>query len=588
LDQNRSSTAGTFARTALREGCFVAAAVFLAAITYIRVLSFDFVYDDQSLILANPFVKSWHYAAHYFVSPMWSHSYAPASAQYYRPLLLLLLRANYAMFQERPFGWHFTTLLLHLLATWLVYVVIRKMTGNFSLAWLSALIFGVHPIHHEVVAWVSGSSDALFAVTFLLAYVAYLKSLEGSKALWLGVSCGIYALALLSKETAVIFPAMVFAHAWIEQGPSEHGQKPELIGRFKRALAPALLYVPLALAYLLVRHWVFSGAIAAVSGETISEWFLTLPSILLFYVRNWVAPVGLAEFYDLYVQREWSVANVFFPALVLIAVLGMLWFFRRRLGGKTVGHAIAWIVIPLLPALDTFVFRPDQLVHDRYFYLSSVGAALLVALMIARVDLGRAKVLGEDLRVVCVGFGLAAALSLLAVGTASSWENNFTLFLRGHEVAPQNTTATDNLAAELIGRGQLDAAQRLLEKGYEQGKDFGIAFNLGRIQYAKQQYSLAEAYTRESIALAPYFADAYLSLGQIELKRSRPAEAQASLRRAVELNPDSGPSHTSYGLVLALNGDCPGARVQFQASLQLNPEDANARGLLERCHNASK
>jgi tetratricopeptide (TPR) repeat protein len=583
MSENPSAAAQTHAPATVRERYLQAAIVFVTAITYVRVLGFEFVYDDQTLILVSPLVKSWHSVADYLVSPLWGHSHALVSAQYYRPLSLLLLRANYAIFQDHPFGWHGTTVLLHILVTWLVYILIRKMTGQVTLAWLSALIFGVHPIHHEVVAWVAGSMESLFAAMFLMAFLAYLKSLEGSKALWMAASCGFYALAMLSKETAVILPAMVFAHSWIEQGSSENGQKTEPIRRLKRALAPTVAYLPVVLAYLLVRHWIFSGVIEPASGQTIISWLLTIPSILLFYARNWFVPVGLSEFYDVYSQRDWSLTNVFFPVLVLFVLVGILWILRKRFGERTLGHAVAWIMIPLAPSLDTFVFRPDQLVHDRYFYLPSIGAALLVALIITRMAGGRVSLLGERLRVLCVGIALALVLSLLAARATTFWENNYALYLRGHQVAPQNTTATDNLGAELFARGQLDAAQTVLEEGFQRDKDFGIAFNLGRIGYAKRQYSQAEAYTRDSIALAPYFADAYVSLGQIELKQSRPAEAQASMRRAVELNPDSGPFHTTYGIVLALNGDCSGATEQFQTALHLNPVDASAQGQLGRC-----
>ena len=105
---------------------------------------------------------------------------------------------------------------MHLVVTWLVYVLVRKVTGQFTTAWLAAVIFGVHPIHHEVVAWVSGTTESLFAILFLLAFLAYLRSREESKALWMSLSCALYALALLSKETAIVLPALVFAHAWIE------------------------------------------------------------------------------------------------------------------------------------------------------------------------------------------------------------------------------------------------------------------------------------------------------------------------------------------------------------------------------------
>lgn len=565
-----------------RERYFEVVVLLVTGLAYARVLGFDFASDDQVLILNNPFVKSWHDVARYFVTPYW-RSHAIASPHYYRPLFMLFLRLNYFIFQDRPAGWHLVALLLHLAVTWLVYVLIRRITGQFTLAWLSALIFGVHPMHHEAVAWITGATESLVAATFIIAFLAFLEYRETSRKRWLVTSCVAYTVAVLFKETAVVFPALVFAHSLIEEGAKESGLARNVIACFKRAAGPALAYLPITLIYLLVRHWVFAGVLEARMDEPITAWFLTLPSLLLFYVRNWIAPVGLSELYDVYIQARWSLAGVLLPSLILLCLAGLVYMYHRRFGDKTITHAIVWIVIPLAPSLDTFVFGPDQLVHDRYFQLSSIGAALLVAFVIQHLAATRGTVLGEPVHVVAAGLVLAVVLSLLSVNAASFWQNNYTLFERAYEIAPLNNTAADNFAAELVGHGKLEAAEAILERGYERHKDFGIAFNLGRVEYMKGRYAAAEAYTRECIALAPYFADAYVSLGQIELRQVRPIEAQASMRRAVEITPDDERFHTSYGTVLAFNGDCAAANEQFQAALRLNPADASAEAQLGRC-----
>ena len=132
-----------------------------------------------------------------------------------RPLYVCGFWVNYALFNIRSTGWHVTSVLLHILVTWLVYLVVRRTTGSQRLGWVTALIFGVHPIHHEVVAWVSGSTESFFAAWFLAAFLAYLYSRDGHRGLWMTASGGLYALALLSKETAIVLPALVFAHCWI-------------------------------------------------------------------------------------------------------------------------------------------------------------------------------------------------------------------------------------------------------------------------------------------------------------------------------------------------------------------------------------
>jgi tetratricopeptide (TPR) repeat protein len=137
---------------------------------------------------------------------------------------------------------------------------------------------------------------------------------------------------------------------------------------------------------------------------------------------------------------------------------------------------------------------------------------------------------------------------------------------------------------ELIERGEIDQAQALLEPGYQQDRgNLQYAFNLGRVAYAKKQYTKAEEYTRQAIALNPNMGESYVSLGMIQLKENRPVDAQQSLQKAVELNPYDQRYHTSYGIVLEVNGDCPAAMAQFDAALALNPGEGLTQREMARC-----
>ena len=352
MDTKPAESAGNSSIPSLHEKYFVWMGLLVTAITYSATMRYEFVYDDYPQIVFNPFLRAWRYVPDFFVSSVWKHMSPLTPGNYYRPVFLVLMRACYAVFADRPFGWHLVTLSLHLVATWLTYVVLKKMTAQFTTAWLGSLIFGLHPIHHEVVAWVSATTESLFAVLFLLAFLAYLKSREGARALWLGVSCGLYALSLLSKETAIVLPLLIFAYEWIHYPAEEAGQK-GIAGRVRGAAASAALFVPIALAYLIVRNKILFGLGHSFVQVSTGAWLLTLPSILLFYVRNWFLPYRLSESYDLFYQTKVDFSHVFLPALILLALATAVWALRNRLGAKSVYTALAWIVIPILPALDT-------------------------------------------------------------------------------------------------------------------------------------------------------------------------------------------------------------------------------------------
>ena len=572
---------------AASEKHFVWMILLVTAITYAGAIRFDFVYDDFPQIVHNPFIRAWHYVPQYFVSSVWKQISPLIPGNYYRPLFLLWMRVNYSIFADHSLGWHLAAVLMHLLVTWLTYLLVRKMTGQFTTAWLAALIFGVHPIHHEVVAWVSGTTESLFAILFLLAFLAYLESREGANTFWMTLSCALYALALLSKETAIILPALVFAHGWIGHSPAENERRPEYASRFRSAFTPAALFLPIALLYLLARYKILSGLGHSFVHVSSVAWLLTLPSILLFYVRNWFLPFRLSESYDLFYQTNLNFAHVFLPVAILIVLGVTLWILRNRLGATGVGYAVAWIVIPLLPALDTFVFRPDELVHDRYFYIPSIGAALLVALIVERAAKTRLGLFGQPTHVVVTALALTLVLVYFAGQSASFWSGDYALFSRAHKMAPLNATAMNNLGAEMISRQELDGAETLLETGYRNDPlDFRFPLNLGRLYYRKGNYPKAEAFLLRVKELNPDLADTYVFLGQIQLRQHRLKEAQESLHRAVDLNPYSAPFHTSYGIVLALNGDCTNADQQFEVALALNPGDALTQVQEFNCHAA--
>src|SRR3974377_1286953 len=122
----------------VRERGFVAAILAITALAYSSTVRFDFAFDDYPQIVFNPLVKAWKYAPQYFTSSVWNHMSALAQGNYYRPLFLLFLRVNYSLVESHPWGWHLMSLLLHLLVTWQVYVLVKRFSEEFTLAWVSA------------------------------------------------------------------------------------------------------------------------------------------------------------------------------------------------------------------------------------------------------------------------------------------------------------------------------------------------------------------------------------------------------------------------------------------------------------------
>ena len=192
-------------------------------VVYLGTLQFEFVYDDLGQIVTNPLVHSWSYLPVYFRANVWAQSFVVGN--YYRPIFMVWLLLNYTVFGLQPFFWHLTTVGLHVTATWLVFVLVERLTRDRRAAGIAALVFGLHPVHLEAVAWVSGLTEPLLAVFCIPAFLAYLNYRERERSpRWLAISLLLYTVALFTKETAVILPALIVA--WELIGSAEPAECP--------------------------------------------------------------------------------------------------------------------------------------------------------------------------------------------------------------------------------------------------------------------------------------------------------------------------------------------------------------------------
>jgi len=551
-------------------------------LAYAATVQFAFVYDDTGQIVQNVLVQSWRFVPQYFHGQVWQYLFPNAPANYYRPLNMLWFRVNDAMFGLHPAGWHAAAILLHLFAVSPVYLLARRLTGRPLVAALTALFFAIHPMRHEVVAWVSGTTESLWSVLFLCAFLAYLKSRERHRVPWMAGSCLLYLAALLSKETAIVLPGVIFAHAWLYE-TEPLGAIRRSMGRAAKAAQIAVIYVPVACAYLAVRVRVLHGFSHSQVHVSLRTFLLTLPSVLFFYVRQWLLPLRISEFYDLPLIVHFDARHVLFPLVGLFLLAAILWGFRRSLGSREVAFASAWMVLLLLPVLDFAVFPPGELAHDRYFYLASFGAALLMALAVEKLACGP-NTFGFPLGLLLFTLAILAPLTYGTVGASMYWMNDYALFNHARWIAPNNVTVRNNYAIELALRGNTATAIPLLkELLQDQPNNYLANYNYARLSYLGGDMVVARQYFERASRLDPSSPDPYLQLGLIDLRASRFDGAEGKIRRAIALRPEVPTYHFALAITLADQGKCSAARTEFDATLMLQPGFPRAQEQAQKC-----
>jgi len=543
-------------------------AVAMAVAVFVGVIHYPFVYDDQDQIVGNPALDSWSRLPGYFLHDVWNQRYNQFHSNYYRPLFLVWLRANEQWFGEQPAGWHVTVILLHALVTLALYWVCARLLKDRIAAGFAALLFAVHPLHVESVAWISGVTEPEFALFFLLSLLCYLRWRDAGRRKWLAWSLAAFALSILSKETGIVLCGLIFFLEW-----QRAHQK-----RWKHALLVTLPYVVVSLLYLGARYAALQGfapsEINHVSAATI---LLSQPAALWFYLRKLLWPLPMSVFYPLRFTEQLGMENFVWPLLASLVLLAGLWLWSRRKASVTFGAV--FLLLPLIPPLAAIASFPgDELVHDRYLYLPSAGMAILMALAARYAIPDGPKLSGVPIAQLVPVLVIAGVLGGITVQQARFWSSNRELFTHCLEVAPHNSSALRRLAVEEEHDHHLQAVLQLGERMLQEDPDdYATLVRVGNLRWTFHDYDGALAALLRARQLHPEMRLAHFWLGVVYLDKAQYAEAEAESRKAIELAPSEPDQHASLGMALEDQRRFDEAIREFEAELQLNPASEPAK-----------
>ncbi len=482
------------------------------------VLQGEFNWDDRVNLLTNPSYRgfAWPQIRWMFTTTLMGH---------YMPLTWVSLAVNHALGGMDPWGYHFTSLLLHALNAVLLYLIARRLlvavrseeAADDALAprpdvisagaAVAALIFALHPQRVEAVAWISDRGTALCGTFYLLAVFAYLRACAPGHLRWRWwgtASLMAFSAALLSKGMAVSLPVTLLL---LDVYPLRRWK-----GDWRRVALEKVPYGALAVAGATVALVARShgaelagyaryGAVSRLALIGYSLWF---------YPVKLVWPADLSPLYEVPGQATILEPRFLMSILAVLVVTAGLVALRRRVPGALASWAhSAAVVAPVSGAVHSGL----QLVADRYSYLAQMGFAVLAGYGIVWIsDLyGQGRVRQGVVRmahgVVVLTIG---ALGLLTWGQCHAWRDPSTLWAWAVDVNPLCATCHNNLGVALLHRARdpmdLEESERQL---------------------------------REAIALGPGNAEAYLNLGTVLLLRDRRDEAERALLGYLRLRSDA-------------------------------------------------
>lgn len=532
-------------------------ALLMTALAYMGTLHFDFAYDDGPQIIANPTLTSWHYLPSLFLGHTWKFLLPDWPGNYYRPLFMSWLLVNRMLFGLNAALWHATTLAVHLSATWLAFVVARQILGNGTQAGFVALLFGLHPIHIESVAWISGVTDPLMAIFVFISLWAWLRGEHAGKhcGWWQALAAGMYFLGCLTKETALPLVVAVVAYAVFFQDE-------------RNILRATLRTWPLwisAAAYLAVRMVVLRGLIHPL-GVSLQQAMISVPLILWEYLRRLVWPVRLSVFYDIFPVTGIAQWRFWLPFLGLILATAVAWQATKRF--RIVGFSLLWILLFLSPViLGLPVFLVGEWVHDRYLYLPSFGFCLLLGYAIAHLP-GKQKLFGYRAAPITAVMVLAALMSFATAWQEQYWTNSILLFVHAVNEAPNNAWAKGSLAGELFRAGDRENSRRMFEEALKVDPDnWKNNADYGNMLYRTGDYRAADEHYTRALKGDPSDANAHFNQGMSRFSYGNFAGAEVSFEAALVHNPNEAQAHYWLGFSLERQGKLEAARREYMVEV---------------------
>lgn len=448
------------------------AAALLALVLYSNSLANGFVLDDTFLIVGNPRLNDLSWIPSLLASDYWAPS---MEAGLYRPLTSLTYALNHFIGGLDPFVYHLTNVLLHAVNSILVLLLVRRVTGRPELSLLSALLFASHPVHAEAVAGVSSGRPDLLAATFILlsliSYAARPRTLRDRVFRWT-VSLMSFALALGSKESAIVLPLLVPLVGYMQRAEEKGPSKP-----WGSLLVDLVPYFAVAVIYLFVRSQILEGAtfvpVARFLDNPLIElepgWrILSAIYVGLRYLWLLVFPLHLS--YDYSFDQISPLVTLGDPRTLLVAMTILLGpvlafaLFRR----SQIAAFAAMFSLLTFGVVANVIVPIGTIMGERLLYIPSIGFVILVAVALTTAGQGISR-RGGRRAWLAVCLLLLGGYSLRAVTRSADWRSEEVLFVHDVSVSPRSAKAQTNAGAIRLRNGQAEQALQHYTAAIETG-----------------------------------------------------------------------------------------------------------------------
>lgn len=479
---------------------------------------------------------------------------------YYRPVVSSSMLIDAWLGGGQPALFHATNIALHAAASFLVWALAGLMVSSRIAALGAGLLFASHPVHVESVAFVSGRTDLWATVFVLLAVLAWWRArdLAASGRGWRTAAALLFwALACLSKENALLLPVVLLAWDLLD---SRGTSIPGWFSRNRLWVGGSVLCIA---AFLVVRLRVLSDVPIGPAPDRIA----VATDVLFTYLRLLVVPWPANAFYTERTLPALPENLLFGSAFLALAGFTL----ARPVTRRRAALACVWFTAFLAPVLGLFSFG-GALVAERFLYLPSVGAALLLAIAV------EAPLSIQHRRLACAALGLLVVVSTILTSLRLPvWSDGISLYGDIVRSSPDYAPAYENLGVSLSQAGRHGEALAVLQQARALDPDYaGFHNGIGLSLAALGRTEEAQVSFRQAVELEPSNAQLWYNLGVAERALGHLKAAEGAYRNAARLNPLDANARINLGEVYLSGGRYREAAAEFDQAVRLDPTSAGA------------
>ncbi|MCD4679625.1 MAG: tetratricopeptide repeat protein [Bacteroidales bacterium] len=484
---------------------------------------------------------------------------------HYHPITLFSFAIDYHFFKTEAWFYHFFNLLLHLLNTILVFFLVRKLFKSVEIAGITALLFGIHPMLVESVAWITARKDVLFAVFFLLSLNTYVIYIKKNNAKIYFLSFFLFLFSVLSKGQAISLSITLFVIDY-------------LLGRnllSKKVIIEKIPFIAISIIFGIIT--IYAQKETGYSGE--SNLVLPIHQRIAYacfgfcmYIYKLILPINLSAYYPYPLNATGSIpVYIYFFIISASVVLGILVYYFKR--SKSITFGILFFIINIVLMLKLFPVA-NFIIADRYAYIPSIGLFIIIGIIVNKVLTSWIK-WRKLLIVIIVIYGIL--LGFLSFNRVEIWQNSFTLLDDILSKYPHVVTALNSRGDARAESGDLQGALSDFSKAVEYDPMNNRGYrNRALVKYRLSDYNGSVTDYNTAIEINPYDAITFLNRGLSKEKLNDIDGALSDFNKSIEIDPEFAEAYNNRGSLKSRSGKLDAALLDYNKAIQIRPDFAKA------------